>query len=102
MTQRQPDGTRCLRIHPLPIFANHLKIGIVALTVVEVRPTLAFTYRYLIGKVFTMKQQTPVRNDTAIAPVLLTPSLVEKMLVRRQAVQVAKFRTTCTDCLPNY
>lgn len=49
-----------------------------------------------------MKPQTTVRVGTAIAPVLLTPSLVEKMLARRQAVQVAKFRTTCTDCLPNY
>jgi len=28
--------------------------------------------------------------------------LVEKMLARREAVQVIKFRTTCTDCLPNY
>jgi hypothetical protein len=43
-----------------------------------------------------------VRTSTVTAPVLLTPTLVEKMLVRRQAVQVAKFRTTCTDCLPNY
>lgn len=49
-----------------------------------------------------MKQQTTVRADVAVAPVLLTPSLVEKMLARRQVVQVAKFRTTCTDCLPNY
>ena len=43
-----------------------------------------------------------VRTKTAVAPVLLTPALVEQMLVRRQEVQVAKFRTTCTDCLPNY
>jgi hypothetical protein len=49
-----------------------------------------------------MKDQTIVRTDTAIAPVLLSPALVEKMLARRQAVQVMKFRTTCTDCLPNY
>jgi hypothetical protein len=49
-----------------------------------------------------MKEQTIVRTDTAVAPVLLTPTLVEKMLASRQAVQVIKFRTTCTDCLPNY
>jgi hypothetical protein len=49
-----------------------------------------------------MKQETTVRTKTAVAPVLLTPTLVEKMLARRQEVQVAKFRTTCTDCLPNY
>ena len=49
-----------------------------------------------------MQQQTPVRTKTSTAPVLLTPSLVEEMLARRQQVQVAKFRTTCTDCLPNY
>jgi hypothetical protein len=49
-----------------------------------------------------MKDQTIVLTDTAIAPVLLSPALVEKMLARRQAVQVMKFRTTCTDCLPNY
>lgn len=49
-----------------------------------------------------MKQQTTVRTRTVVAPVLLTPTLVEAMLARRQQVQVAKFRTTCTDCLPNY
>jgi hypothetical protein len=49
-----------------------------------------------------MKEVTITKKDTAVAPVLLTPTLVEKMLARRAAVQVAKFRTTCTDCLPNY
>ncbi|HVB43695.1 MAG TPA: hypothetical protein VNF47_13460 [Streptosporangiaceae bacterium] len=49
-----------------------------------------------------MKEQTIVRTDTSVAPVLLTPTLVEKMLASRQAVQVMKFRTTCTDCVPNY
>lgn len=49
-----------------------------------------------------MKEQAIVRTDTALAPVLLTPALVEKMLAGRQAVQVMKFRTTCTDCVPNY
>ena len=54
------------------------------------------------GKGTSVKEQTTVSADTAIAPVLLTPALVEKMLASREAVQVMKFRTTCTDCLPNY
>jgi hypothetical protein len=49
-----------------------------------------------------MKDQAVTLSSTTLAPVLLTPTLVESMLVRRQAVQVMKFRTTCTDCLPNY
>lgn len=49
-----------------------------------------------------MKEQAVIKRETTATPVLLTPSLVEKMLARRQSVQVAKFRTTCTDCLPNY
>jgi hypothetical protein len=43
-----------------------------------------------------------VRTETVVTPVLLTPTMVAKMLDKRQAVQVAKFRTTCTDCVPNY
>jgi hypothetical protein len=42
------------------------------------------------------------RKETVIAPVILTPSAVEAMIAKRQVVQVVKFRTTCTDCLPNY
>ncbi|HEY2442111.1 MAG TPA: hypothetical protein VGI31_03165 [Streptosporangiaceae bacterium] len=49
-----------------------------------------------------MQEETITRTETAVAPVLLTPVLVEKMLARREAVQVMKFRTTCTDCVPNY
>jgi hypothetical protein len=48
-----------------------------------------------------MKEAT-LKKSVSASPVLLAPSLVEKMLARRQAVQVMKFRTTCTDCLPNY
>jgi len=33
---------------------------------------------------------------------MLTPRTIEAMIAKRQAVQVVKFRTTCTDCLPNY
>jgi len=49
-----------------------------------------------------MKEQKIPPLDTTVPPVLLTPTLIEKMLARRDAVQVIKFRTTCTDCLPNY
>jgi hypothetical protein len=35
------------------------------------------------------------------APLLLVPDLVEEMIVEREVFQVAKFRTTCTDCVPN-
>lgn len=49
-----------------------------------------------------MTPRSQVAQRTTTAPVLLTPSLVTKMLAKRQAVQVVKFRTTCTDCLPNY
>ena len=49
-----------------------------------------------------MNEKVISRTDTSVAPVLLTPALVEKMLASRDAVQVMKFRTTCTDCVPNY
>jgi hypothetical protein len=47
-------------------------------------------------------EETIAQTGTTVAPVLLTPTLVEKMLAQREAVQVMKFRTTCTDCVPNY
>lgn len=47
-------------------------------------------------------EKVVVRTQPVTTPVLLTPSRVTKMLAARQAVQVAKFRTTCTDCVPNY
>lgn len=43
-----------------------------------------------------------VRREATTSPVALSPELVEQMIAQRQAVQVVKFRTTCTDCLPNY
>lgn len=41
-------------------------------------------------------------TTTTKAPVMLVPALVESMIAARQAAHVAKFRTTCTDCVPNY
>ena len=50
-----------------------------------------------------MAKLTEPKKDTAVAtPIMLTPRTVEAMIAKRQAVQVVKFRTTCTDCLPNY
>ena len=40
--------------------------------------------------------------DQVDTPVLLLPELVEKMIAERETFQVAKFRTTCTDCVPNF
>jgi hypothetical protein len=39
---------------------------------------------------------------TTGAPVMLLPELVERMIIARQAAQIVKFRTTCTDCVPNF
>ena len=39
--------------------------------------------------------------DAVDTPVLLLPDLIEKMVTERETFQVAKFRTTCTDCVPN-
>lgn len=41
-------------------------------------------------------------QTTVKTPIMTTPEFVEKMLAARQEVQVLKFRTTCTDCVPNY
>jgi hypothetical protein len=40
--------------------------------------------------------------DQVDTPVLLLPELIERMITERERFQVAKFRTTCTDCVPNF
>jgi hypothetical protein len=40
--------------------------------------------------------------DQVDTPVLLLPELIERMIAERERFQVAKFRTTCTDCVPNF
>jgi hypothetical protein len=51
----------------------------------------------------TAERTTAERTtERAKTPLLLVPALVEQMLARRQALQVVKFRTTCTDCVPNF
>ncbi len=42
-----------------------------------------------------------VDQKTITAPAVLVPSEIEKMLIKRQEAQLPKFRTTCTDCVPN-
>jgi hypothetical protein len=41
-------------------------------------------------------------TETRSAALMLLPDLVERMISARQAVQIVKFRTTCTDCVPNF
>lgn len=43
------------------------------------------------------KTTTPVVKPT----VFLTPDRVAKMLQRRRSFQIVKFRTNCSDCVPN-
>jgi hypothetical protein len=50
----------------------------------------------------TAKIEATDRRSTATAPVMLVPAFVERMIAARQAAQLAKFRTTCTDCVPNW
>lgn len=40
-------------------------------------------------------------RGSAAAPVLLAPTYIERMLMKRRSCQVVKFRTTCSDCVPN-
>jgi hypothetical protein len=41
-------------------------------------------------------------EETGTVLLTLTPTIIEKMLEQRQLCQAVKFRTTCTDCVPNY
>lgn len=43
------------------------------------------------------KVTTPVLTPS----VFLTPDRVEKMLSERRSFQIVKFRTNCSDCVPN-
>ncbi|MEU9135270.1 hypothetical protein AB0D33_04725 [Streptomyces sp. NPDC048404] len=50
----------------------------------------------------TKKSPTEVTRTSTPAPVMLLPRLVERMIADRQAAHIVKFRTTCTDCVPNF
>lgn len=43
-----------------------------------------------------------VDEETGTVVLALTPTIIQKMLEQRQLRQAVKFRTTCTDCVPNY
>ena len=45
--------------------------------------------------------QTEVVIEPSSAPAILTPDSIVPMLLERRKFQVMKFRTTCTDCVPN-
>jgi len=47
--------------------------------------------------VTSAKVTTPVVKPS----VFLTPERVEKMLSERRSFQIVKFRTNCSDCVPN-
>jgi hypothetical protein len=76
--------------------------GIQRLTEIPINFRLESVFADLYWKRAVMERATIVKPATAVTPVLLTPKLVEKMISRRQQIQVLKFRTTCTDCVPNY
>jgi len=40
-------------------------------------------------------------TTTTTTTVFLTPRRISMMLRERRAFQVVKFRTNCTDCVPN-
>jgi hypothetical protein len=44
---------------------------------------------------------TPVAAQTLRTTVFLTPERVSKMLQERRSFQIMKFRTNCSDCVPN-
>jgi hypothetical protein len=43
----------------------------------------------------------PVAAQTLRITVFLTPERVSKMLQERRSFQIVKFRTNCSDCVPN-
>lgn len=51
----------------------------------------------LVAQQSSAKTTTPVVKPS----VFLTPERVAKMLQARRSFQLVKFRTNCTDCVPN-
>lgn len=46
--------------------------------------------------------ESATRTQTAVrTSVFLTPERVARMLQERRTFQVVKFRTNCSDCVPN-
>lgn len=40
--------------------------------------------------------------EQPVPDIMILPKMVERMISARQEFQVMKFRTTCTDCVPNF
>jgi hypothetical protein len=51
-----------------------------------------------------MREEITFESETTevSTPLLLVPEVIEEMIAEREEFQVAKFRTTCTDCVPNF
>jgi hypothetical protein len=47
------------------------------------------------------KSVAPVAAQTLETTVFLTPERVSRMLAERRIFQIVKFRTNCSDCVPN-
>jgi len=45
--------------------------------------------------------EVAVRHEEIKTPVILTPTRIETMIGDRRKYQVVKFRSTCSDCVPN-
>jgi hypothetical protein len=80
----------------------HEQVQSLILTTVEFRLYALKAFPDIETRRQLMPKLVETKKDTAVAPIMLTPRVVEAMIAQRQAVQVVKFRTTCTDCLPNY
>jgi len=48
-----------------------------------------------------MPSLAPVVTQTVQTTVFLTPERIAKMLQERRSFQIVKFRTNCSDCVPN-
>ena len=42
-----------------------------------------------------------IKETGTLTPAVLTPARIEAMVEARKKHQVVKFRTTCSDCVPN-
>lgn len=45
--------------------------------------------------------EAPADREEIKTPVILTPTRIEAMISERRKYQVVKFRSTCSDCVPN-
>lgn len=55
----------------------------------------------LMNNVKHAKKEVVLKEAVTNTPAALTPSRISSMLDNRMEYQVIKFRSTCTDCVPN-